>query len=185
MVIVLLAAVASWLSKRNLTIALQWAWNGQAEAWQKMELARDHQAELQRTAKALDEAAYRIRRMNVELARARETAEEARRLKQQFVQNVSHELRTPLNIIVGISEMMTIAPESYGDGGLPPAFRGDINEMYRSARHLQGLIDDVLDLAQIQARRIGLTKEKVDPAELVLEAADTARHLIESRGLSL
>ena len=185
LMIILLTAVASWLSQRNLYTALQWAWSSQAEAWRKMELARDHQAELQCTAKALDEASYRIRRMNVELARAREAAEEARRLKQQFVQNVSHELRTPLNIIVGFSEMMAIAPESYGDGGLPPAFRGDINEIYRSARHLQGLIDDVLDLAQIEARRMGLIKEKVDSADLVVEAAETARSLVENRGLAL
>ena len=185
LVIILLTAVASWLSQRNLYTALQWAWSSQAEAWRKMELARDHQSELQRTAKALDEASYRIRRMNVKLARARETAEEARRLKQQFVQNVSHELRTPLNIIVGFSEMMAIAPESYGDGPLPPAFRGDVNEIYRSARHLQGLIDDVLDLAQIEARRMGLFREKVDPAELVVEAAETARSLVENRGLTL
>jgi len=185
MIMILLTAIASWFSQRNLYIALQWAWNSQAEAWQKMELARDRQAELQRTAKALDEASYRIRRGNVELAWAREAAEEARRLKQQFVQNVSHELRTPLNIIVGFSEMMAIAPESYGDGSLPPAFRGDINEIYRSARHLQGLIDDVLDLAQIEARRMGLMREKVDPAQLVVEAAETARSLVENRGLTL
>jgi len=185
MMIILLSAIASWLSQRNLHIALQWAWNSQAEAWRKAELARDHQAALQRTAKVLDEASYRIRRMNVELARAWEAAEEARRLKQQFVQNVSHELRTPLNIIIGFSEMMAIAPESYGDGGLPPAFRGDINEIYRSARHLQDLIDDVLDLAQIEARRMGLAKEAVNPAELVMEAAETARSPIENRGLAL
>ena len=185
MLIILLTGVASWLSQRNLYTALQWAWVSQAEAQQKMEEARDHQAELQRIAKALDEASYRIRRMNVELARAREAAEEARRLKQQFVQNVSHELRTPLNIILGFSEMMAIAPESYGDGGLPPAFRGDINEIYRSARHLQGLIDDVLDLAQIEARRMGLIKEEVDPAELIMEATETARSLVENRGLTL
>ncbi|MEA3345193.1 MAG: ATP-binding protein [Chloroflexota bacterium] len=185
MVIILLTAVASWLSQRNLTTALQWAWSSQAEARRKMEEARDRQAELRRTAKALDEASYRIRRMNVELARAREAAEEARRLKQQFVQNVSHELRTPLNIIVGFSEMMAVAPESYGEDGLPQAFRGDINEIYRSARHLQGLIDDVLDLAQIEAERMGLIKEKVDTAQLVREAAETARSLVENRGLTL
>lgn len=185
MLIILLTGVASWLSQRDLYTALQWAWVSQAEAQRKMEEARDHRAELQRIAKALDEASYRIRRMNVELARAREVAEEARRLKQQFVQNVSHELRTPLNIILGFSEMMAIAPESYGEGGLPPAFRGDINEIYRSARHLQGLIDDVLDLAQIEARRMGLIKETVDPAELIVEAAETARSLVENRGLTL
>ena len=185
MVFILLSLIATWLSQRSLYTALQWAWSSQSDAWRKMESARDHQSELQRTAKALDEASYRIRRMNVELARAREAAEEARRLKQQFVQNVSHELRTPLNIIVGFSEMMAIAPESYGDGGLPLAFRGDINEIYRSGQHLQGLIDDVLDLAQIEARRMGLVKERVQPAELVIEAAETARSLVENRGLRL
>jgi len=58
-IVILLAAIASWLSTRSLHIALHWAWNSQAQASQKMELARDRQAELQRTLKALNEASYR------------------------------------------------------------------------------------------------------------------------------
>jgi len=62
--VILLTAFASWLSARNLYTALEWSRNSRIEAQRKAKQARDRQAELQRTLKALDEASYRIRRMN-------------------------------------------------------------------------------------------------------------------------
>ena len=183
-IVILLTALASWLSTRNLLLALQWALRGQAEARQKAELARDRQAELQRALKALDEASYRIRRMNYELARARDVAEEMRRLKQQFVTNVSHELRTPLALIAGFSEMMYLSPESY-DAPLPPEYLGDVREIYRSSKHLLSLIDDILDLSQIAAGKMRLSREEADLQRVIYDAVDTIRPLIEGKGLAL
>jgi len=179
-----LTAIASWLSTRNLRTALRWAWNSQAQAWQRMELARNRQADLQRALKALDEASYRIRRMNYELAQARDVAEEMRRLKQQFVANVSHELRTPLALIAGFSEMMYLSPESY-DAPLPPEYLGDVREVYRNSRHLLSLIDDILDLSQITVGRMRLAREETDLERVIHEAVDTIRPLIEGKGLTL
>jgi len=182
--VILLTAVASWLSTRSLYIALEWSRNSSIEAQRKAEQARDRQSELQRTLKALDEASYRIRRMNYQLALARDQAEEGHRLKSQFVANISHELRTPLNLIVGFTELMFQSPEYYG-AKLPPGYLHDLGIVHRNARHLQDLVDDVLDLSRIEAARMGLLKEETDPGELIREVADTARSLVESRGLAL
>ncbi len=182
---VCLTAVISYLSARNLYTVLHWAWSSAMEAQRNQEQLRDRQGELNRMLRALDEASYRLRRMNYELARAREQAEEARRLKQQFVNNVSHELRTPLSLIVGFSEMMYLSPGSYGGVPLPKEYRGDVREIYRSSQHLLGLIDDILDMAQLEAGRMGISPEPTDLAQVILEAVDTIRPLIEGKGLEL
>jgi len=182
---VCLTAIVSSLSVRNLYTLLHWAWNSAMEARRNQEQLRDPQGELNRTLRALDEASYRLRRMNYELARAREQAEEARRLKQQFMTNISHELRTPLNLIVGFSEMMYLSPGSYGGVPLPQEYRGDVREIYRSSQHLLSLIDDILDMAQIEAGRMVVSPEPTDLAQVIREAVDTIRPLIEGKGLEM
>lgn len=183
--LILLTALASWLSARRLFTALEWMLSMTREAQSKAEEARRHRAELQRVMKTLDEAYVRLERANEALIFAREAAERAYRFKAEFVANVSHELRTPLNLIVGFSEMMATAPESYGGVSLPREYRGDVMAIYRSARHLSALINDVLDLSRIEAGRLPLTKEPADLAEVVREAAEMVRGLAEARGLRL
>lgn len=177
-------ATASWLSARNLYIALDWVWSSYGRAQQNEQIARQGQAELRRALKALDEATYRLERANYMLTAARDQAEEGRRLKQQFAQTISHELRTPLNLIVGFTELMAESPEYYG-GELSPAYQHDLGVIHRNACHLQKLVSDVLDLARIETALMGLVLEEVDPAVLVSEAINTARSLVEARGLDL
>jgi len=184
LVVLLTVALATWLSTRRLFTALDWAWRGYQQARNNEEIARDRQAELQRTLKALDETTYRLERANYMLAWARDQAEEARRLKQQFAQTISHELRTPLNLIVGFTELMTESPEYYG-AQLAPRYLRDLRIIHRNARHLQTLINDVLDLARIEAAQMTLVREEIDPAALVSEAISGAASLIESQGLTL
>lgn len=179
-----LVAATSWLSARNLHIALDWVWSGYERASYNERLAREREAELRRVLKALDEATYRLERANHMLTLARDQAEEARRLKQHFAQTISHELRTPLNLIVGYTELMARSPDYYG-APLPPAYLRDLSVVYRSACHLQSLVNDVLDLARIEAAQMAISREETDPAMLVREAAAIARGLIESRGLEL
>jgi signal transduction histidine kinase/CheY-like chemotaxis protein len=183
-VVVTLTALACWLSARNLFTALAWVWSGYQQAQHNELAARARQAELRRALKALDEATYRLERANYMLGLARDQAEEARRLKQQFAQTISHELRTPLNLIVGFTELMAHSPEYYGCP-LPAAYQRDLSIVYRNARHLQTLVNDVLDLARIEAAQMGLLPEEVDPATLAQEAVNTARSLVEARGLTL
>jgi signal transduction histidine kinase/DNA-binding response OmpR family regulator len=149
---------------------------------EQMNLARDHRAELFKLTKALQEATESLWHTNVQLRHAREAADEARRLKAQFAANVSHELRTPINLVIGYSEVMVMAPEIYG-ALLPPAYRSDILAIYRNAKHLQDLINDILDISQIEASRLAVTKEKTDLRHTLLEAADMARDLVNVKRL--
>jgi len=177
--------ILSSLSVRNLYLALHWAWDRAMTARRHEEQLRDQQVELARTLKALDEACRRLQHLNYELAQAREAAEEARLVKQQFVTNISHELRTPLNVIVAFSEMMYLSPESYGGVPLPPEYRGDVREIYRSSQHLLRLIDDVLDLSQIEAGRMQIYLEPADLRDVITEALDIIRPLMRGKQIDL
>ncbi len=182
--LICLVAIASYLSARSLYIALEWTWSGYQRAQHNERAASERQAELRRALKALDEATFRLERANYMLTLARDQAEEARRAKQQFAQAVSHELRTPLNLIVGFTELIVQAPEYYG-GPLPPAYARDLGIVHRNACHLQTLLNDVLDLARIEAAEMSVLPQEADPEALVQEAVSAARSLVEARGLAL
>lgn len=184
MAVVILVAATLWLSAHSLRTALTWVWSGYERARHNEEIARNRQAELKRALKALDEASYRLERVNHMLVLACNQAEEARRLKQQFAQTISHELRTPLNLIVGFTELMAQSPEYYGHP-LAPAYLRDLGIVYRNACYLRSLVNDVLDLARVEAAQMSLVPEEVDPTSLVQEAVNTARSLVEARGLTL
>ena len=179
------SAFLAWLAARPLQTALDWAWSSYAEALQRTDELRDRQGELNRVLKSLGEAYDRLERANEELDRARRAATEARRRKSEFAANLSHEFRTPLNLVVGFSEVMARSPESYGGQTIPPAYRHDLEAIHRNARHLSDLIDDVLDLSQVEARRMGLHRETVDLAEIVDEAVAGVRGLFEAKSLGL
>ena len=181
--LILLTALTSWLSAQRLLVALSWTLNMTQQAQQNAEEARQHRAELARVLKSLDDAYVRLERANEALIYAQEAAARAYRFKAEFVANVSHELRTPLNLITGFSEMMVTAPESYKGTPLPSEYRGDIMAIYRSARHLSNLIDDVLDLSRIEAGSMPLTREPTDLREVASEAADMVKGLAQARGL--
>uniref|UniRef100_A0A7C1JYR0 histidine kinase n=1 Tax=Caldilinea aerophila TaxID=133453 RepID=A0A7C1JYR0_9CHLR len=184
-VLTMLAALTAWLSTRRLFTALEWALNMTEHARRSAEEAREHRAELQRVLHSLDLALSRLERSNRALAFAQEAAERAYRFKSEFVANVSHELRTPLNLIVGFSEMMITAPESYGGKSLPGEYRGDMLAIYRSSRHLLDLINDVLDLSQIESGRMAIHKERVLIQDVIQEAVEIVRGLAEARRLQL
>jgi len=143
---VLLTALMAWVSSHRLFTALAWALTMTRESEKNAREARERRAEVLRILKSLDDAYVRLEWANEALIFAREAAQRAYRFKAEFVANVSHELRTPLNLIVGFSEMMATAPESYKGAPLPSEYRGDVMAIYRSARHLTDLINDVLDL---------------------------------------
>ncbi|MDI7276736.1 MAG: ATP-binding protein, partial [Anaerolineae bacterium] len=184
-VMAILMALLLWVAMYPLRMALHWAWVAYEQSRRQMTELRERRGELARTVKDLDSAYRRLESMAAELERARKAAEEARLLKAEFAAAVSHELRTPLNLIIGFSEMMAMAPQSYGGQVLPPAYRLDVQSIYYNAQHLSTLIDDVLDLSQIEAGRMGLCKEPLALAEVVAEATGAVSGLFEGKGLSL
>ncbi len=175
--------LTNFVAFRNLVEALQMAWDYQHYAIAQMQEAREHRAELMKLTKALEEARQDLAQANIQLRRAYSAAEEARRLKALFAANVSHEFRTPINLIVGFSEMIVSAPQAYSER-LPDAYWSDLQTISECAKHLQGLISDVLDISQVEAGYMAMVKELVDPRQVILEAANLTRDLIESAGLT-
>ncbi|WP_081980709.1 sensor histidine kinase [Neosynechococcus sphagnicola] len=104
---------------------------------------------------------------HIELDDAREQAEVASRLKSEFLANTSHELRTPLNGMLGFLKLildgMAEDPEEQAEF---------INEAYRSALHLLNIINDVLDIAKIEAGKLQIDVAPVNLGELLKDVAD-------------
>jgi signal transduction histidine kinase/CheY-like chemotaxis protein len=179
------AALASWLSSQSLYASLNWALDSQARAWKTAEEVRLRRGELRRTLDSLRVTHGLLERTIRELEAARLEAEEARRIKSRFVANISHEFRTPLNIIVGFAEMLCTSPDTYGSISWPPALREDVLTIWRNAEHLLKMIDDVLDLAQIEASRLPVLPEPVDLVRLIRESLATASALLRDSGIGL
>ncbi len=175
----------SRLSSQNLYTALGWALHSQERAWQTANEVRTRRAELRRTLDSLKVTQGILERTLSELEAARLEAEEARQVKSRFVANISHELRTPLNVIVGFAEMLCTLPETYGDFPWPAALRQDLLSIWRNAEHLLSMVDDVLDLAQIEAARLPVLPEMTDLAQLIRNTLSSTGSLLRDAKLEL
>lgn len=185
LVLDLLALATSWLMTRPLRTSVAWALTGWARVHHALEEARSRRGELYRALRALEEATYRIERMNNELILAQQRAEGALAVKSRFAATVSHELRGPLNLILGFSRLMTLSPESYGEP-LPRPYRADIYTIYRNTQHIVSMIDDILDLSQVEAQKLTLMKDRIDiQTDVVERALGDIQPLIERKGLYL
>jgi PAS domain S-box-containing protein len=115
-----------------------------------------------------------LRKVNAELVRANQ-------LKSQFLANMSHELRTPLNAIMGFAEAIRD-----GVAGDPSPEQGEFAEdIYQAGRQLLGMINDILDLAKVEAGAMELTLEACDLAALIDEVMRVARGLARRKGVEL
>jgi protein-histidine pros-kinase len=107
--------------------------------------------------------------------------EQANRQKNRFLANMSHELRTPLNAILGFTGTLLMEIP----GTLNDEQTRQLRTVQASGRHLLSLINDLLDLARIEAGRLDLTLEAINCQELVEEVAEGLRPLAEEKGLVL
>ena len=132
----------------------------------------------------LEMANRELKRLTDQLDVLYQRAEEARKAKEEFVANVSHELRTPLNMIIGFSDVIMKNPQLYGSD-IPNALLADIASIHRNSQHLSRLVDDVLDLSQVEAQRMAITKEWTSIGDIVNEAIGAVHALYDSKSLYL
>jgi PAS domain S-box-containing protein len=112
---------------------------------------------------------------------AREAAEAANAAKSQFLANMSHELRTPLSAVIGYSEMVQEELEDLGEADLI----ADMKKIESNARHLLGLINDVLDISKIEADRVEIYAEDFDVAAVVRDVAAAVEGLVAKKDNTL
>jgi len=116
------------------------------------------------------------------LREANRQADRASRVKSEFLANMSHELRTPLNAILGFSELLLDESNGEYDSATRRSFIETINS---SGHHLLALINDLLDLAKIEAGRMELQVETFDVAEAVRQVVHSVEAMAIAKKLTL
>ena len=146
------------------------------------EQRRANEEELQRAVARLEESRTELADLAHKYEMEKIRAEDANRSKSEFLANMSHELRTPLNAINGFSEMMV--HEMFGPVG-DRRYKEYAQDILSSGQHLLALINDILDMAKIEAGKLSLHFEPVDMRDVVEEVARLMRNRVESAGLSI
>lgn len=117
-----------------------------------------------------------------QLQRAREAAEAASLAKTRFLANMSHELRTPLNAVLGFSEVIRDGAQGATDLERCRSYAADIHE---SGLELLQMVNDILEIARIEAGETDLSEGVVDPAELIADCARTLAATADRAHVSL
>lgn len=120
-------------------------------------------------------AAHQI--TDAKLQQAKETAEAANLAKSRYVVGISHELRTPLNAVLGYAQLLE------GDPAIPDARQNGIRVIRRSAQHLSGLIDGLLDISRMEAGRLQIHRNEVRLADFLDQIDDMIR--LQAQGAAL
>jgi len=142
-------------------------------------------AERHRHVVAVEKARGQAERQAAELAtlardrdEARRAAQEASRLKSEFLATMSHEIRTPMTALVGYTELL-------GDADLSPAERAEcLATVRRNGEHLMAIVNDTLDLSKIESGRMTIERIACSPFALVAEVAAVARPRAARDGLA-
>jgi signal transduction histidine kinase/HAMP domain-containing protein len=169
------AELAIPLILRGEVIGILGAKREQASDWQEEELAAVESIANQ-VALALE---------NARLAKEQEKTilhlKEVDRLKSDFLTSMSHELRTPLNSIIGFADVLLQGI----DGELNEMAMNDIRLIHSSGQHLLALINDVLDLAKIEAGKMELVQVPIDVSTAVQEVLATSTSLLKNKPVEL
>ena len=113
-----------------------------------------------------------------ELQEKSKELEAASRAKSEFVANISHELRTPLSAVIGFSELMLDGVP----GKINKEQRQCLNDIYSSGKQLLNIINDILDLSKIEARKLELKPEKLKLADVINDVVQTMKPMLDDNG---
>jgi PAS domain S-box-containing protein len=116
--------------------------------------------------------------LETELQQARDEAEAANRAKSVYLSRMSHELRTPMNSVLGFAQLLSLSELGSED-------RDSVERILAAGRHLLHLIDDVLDIARIEAGRMTVSIEPVSVEAVVSAAVELVRPQLDERRLRL
>jgi signal transduction histidine kinase len=141
-----------------------------SRAVEEAERLRSYVTELEATKRELQATAEN-------LTKALDAAAAASQAKSQFLATMSHELRTPLNAIIGFSELLK--GELFGPIG-DARYKGYVNDVHRSGKHLLSLVNDVLDFSKIDAGHLTLQEDQID----IRETLSTSLRMIEGQAAS-
>jgi two-component system sensor histidine kinase/response regulator len=118
------------------------------------------------------------KRIEEEVRREKQIAEEATRMKSEFLANMSHEIRTPMNAIIGFSHLVL-------QTGLSPRQRDYVEKVRAAGQHLLGLINDILDFSRVEAGKVTLENAEFDLEKLLDNTANLIGERCHSKGLEL
>ena len=146
---------------------------------------QDELGELGRTfdqmAASLAQRSTELENANRELQEQNRIVQQANRLKSEFLANMSHELRTPMNAIIGFTQLMHDGKV----GAVSPAHQEYLGDILGSSKHLLQLINDVLDLAKVEAGKMEFTPEPVNLTKLIKEVRQILQTLSASKRLTI
>ncbi len=145
------------------------------------ERTRELAEELEARNEELQAQTEELQEQTEELELQRQQVEGADRLKSEFLSNMSHELRTPLNSIIALSQLMI----SRGTGQKPDKDAEYLRIVEQNGQHLLSLINDILDLAKIEAGRADLAIATFDPRTVLEAVVATTRSLAGPKDLEV
>ena len=137
---------------------------------------------LRRVALDLERSEGRSSELSRKYSEEKEKAERAALAKSAFLANMSHELRTPLNAVIGFSEIMT--NELAGPLG-DPSYKEYAKDILMSGQHLLDMINDILDMAKIEAGKMTISPQPIDPVDPVDAAMRMIRRKAEEKAIDL
>jgi signal transduction histidine kinase/ActR/RegA family two-component response regulator len=176
------AYVAVPLMREGHWVASLWVSDDKPREWTKDELSL-LQTVAERTWTAIEKLRAEDQREQL-LQReqeARDAAEKANQLKDEFLATLSHELRNPLNVILGYSELLLRLPEIQQSMRLTRM----ADALRRNAQSQSQLINDLLDLSRLQRGKISLNHEPVSLAAIIDNAVETVRADASAKGVDL